>query len=112
MTFHDPIGSTIEARLVERMRHLADKPSDGVARGSIVSASSVMHEKRTFCGRAVAVSRQKSGVGNAPQQPIPVRATYRACVPIRSIGAKLSFHTRRRCSTGNGHLPAPSGAGD
>jgi hypothetical protein len=32
MTSHDPFGRFIEARLVERMRHLADKPSDGVAR--------------------------------------------------------------------------------
>jgi hypothetical protein len=31
MTFHDPIGGIIEARLVERMCHLADKPSNGVA---------------------------------------------------------------------------------
>lgn len=32
MPFHDPIGGFIEARLVERMRHLPDKPYDGVAR--------------------------------------------------------------------------------
>ena len=32
MTLYDPTGSSIEARLVERMRHLADKPPDSVAR--------------------------------------------------------------------------------
>jgi hypothetical protein len=57
MTFHDPIGSIIEARLVERMRHLADKPSDGVARKHSVGIERDDVANVLRNARRVAVSR-------------------------------------------------------
>ena len=57
MPFHDPVGSFIEARLVERMRHLADKPSDGVARKHSVGIERDDVADVLWNARWVAVSR-------------------------------------------------------
>src|SRR3954454_6423228 len=70
MTFHDAIGSSIEARLVERMSHLADKPPYGVARKHSVGIERDDVADVLRNARRVAVGGYEGGVGSAPQQPI------------------------------------------
>ena len=66
----DPAGGGVEARPVERMRHLADQAADRVARQLRVG---VERDDVANVGRREAVApadRHESGVGRAAQQPV------------------------------------------
>ena len=70
VAFHDPAALRIDARPIERMRHLADQPPDRVARQSRVrvqrdDVSDVLRRRR--CGGAKV---DEGGVRRAAQQPV------------------------------------------
>ena len=89
IAFHDPAGCGVEARPIERMRHLADQPAHGVARQPRVGVErdDVAHVAGTAGGRV----HEERGVGRAAQQPVqfvqlaalalPADPSPFACVP-------------------------------
>jgi hypothetical protein len=92
MTLYDPIGSIIEARLVERMRHLADKPPYSVAREHSVGVERDDVADVLRNARWVTVSSYKSGVGSSTQQSIQlVQLTALAFPPDPSALALIPY---------------------
>ena len=91
IAFHDPAGVGVEARPVERMRHLADQPADRVARQPRVG---VERDDIADAGGhlwRLPAEAQETGVGRAAQQPVqfvqlaalafPADPPRFACVP-------------------------------
>ena len=80
VAFDDSAQNGIQARPVERMRHLADEPPDRLAREPRVriERNHVAHILGHGGGR------QECGVLGAPQEPIEFAAASRACVPTPS----------------------------
>ena len=92
MTLHDPIGSIIEVRLVERMGHLADKSPYSIAREHSVGVQRDDVADVLRHARWVTVSSYESGVGSSTQQSIQlVQLTALAFPPDPSALALIPY---------------------
>ena len=112
IAFDDPAGAGVEARPVERMRHLADQPAHRVARQSRVGverddvanisghdAGGCAVDARTWC------RSRRAAAGSA-------RAACRACAPSRSIVLRLRSRLAGDGAAGSGRRRVPGrGAG-
>ena len=99
VAFDDPAGGGVEARPVERMRHLADQPPHRVARQPRVGVErDDVADVGGHRGRD-AIERDEGGVVGAAQQPVQLVQLAALAFPADPARLRLSFQTRRRCSS-------------
>ena len=104
---HDPAGGGVEARPVERMRHLADQPADRVARQPGVGverddvADAGGHRWR------LPARAEEGGVGRAAQQPVQFMQLAALAFPADPARFAARSRPAGDAAAGSGRRPAP-----
>ena len=108
VAFHHPAGGRVEARPVQRMRHLADQAAHRIARQSRVGVE--RHDVTDIGGRdgRPGADVDERGVGRAAQQPI--QFVQLAALALPADPPRLRLRSRRD-GDAEAESAAPPGAG-